>query len=430
MKLRDFTVGVNRLRPLLNPDKRHQYRSKEIARRLKDSTPFLRVMIEEDTPLPEVFLATLSDQGRKQKVPPRDDSGNEDASGDDDDEEQGDATSGDEGSDDESEESSDESEEEIVPKIEGTIKNQKPKVSSPKKKFTTPKEPEVGLSITVPVGPLKKAAKTQPGSMKDEPAPTASSSHGPRSSQRSKGNREEKPMASSSKAVTPPTVTIKNKKHLAYGSKCFAYGREVPVPVKDEEIETIVQASIVPQYGCAQCSSSVQNQPCIFLGWGKCCNNCEAATKSLCSYHAEPIQRYHARKELAKFVEVTPNNVRTSIARTSTALQVFNTCANAAAQVAQQYRASLEETLTICQDAATNEGRNALRGIVFESLDFEDQLCVALVKLDRHSSAPLNTTRTSSFDQIVAQALSRPPLMNESPSLPVVEGSGGVTTPV
>ncbi|SJL19067.1 uncharacterized protein ARMOST_22674 [Armillaria ostoyae] len=481
MKLGDFAVGVNRLRPLLNPDKRRQYRSKEIARRLKDSTPFLiqilklsrqskahpaasfardllytcdaiiaelptnlqlssfdswelrtsersgRVMIEEDTPLPEAFLATLSDQGRKRKVPPRDDSGNEDASGDDDDEEQGDATSGDEGSDDESEESSDESEEEIVPKIEGTIKNQKPKASSPKKKFTTPKEPEVGLSITVPVGPLKKAAKTQPGSVKDEPAPTASSSRGSRASQRPKGKGEEKPVASSSKAAAPATVTIKNRKHLAFGT--HRYGREVPVPVKDEEIETIVQASIVPQYGCAQCSSSIQNQPCVFLGWGKRCNNCEAATKSLCSYRAEPVQRYHARKELAKFVEATPDNVRTSIGRTTAALQVFETCANAAAQAAQQYRASLEETLVICQDAAANEGGNALQGIVFESVDFEEQLRTALVSLGRSSATPSNTAGTSFSSRFATQAFSQPPLRNDSSPHPLTEDSGAVTTP-
>ncbi|KAK0429559.1 hypothetical protein EV421DRAFT_1914431 [Armillaria borealis] len=481
MKPEDFAAGVNQLRPLLNPDKRSQYRAKEIVRRLKDSTPFLiqilklsrqakthpaasfardllytcdtivtelpanlrlpsfvswelrmseqsgRIKIDEDTPLPKAFLAALSGQGRKRKVPPRDDSGDEDASGDDDDEQQGDATSGDEGSDDEDEEGSDESEEEIVPKVESPIKNQKQKASSPKKKFTTPKKPEVGLSITVPVGPPKKAPKTQPGSVKDEPVPTASSSRGFRASQRPKGKGEEKPVASSSKAAAPATVTIKNKKHLALST--HRYGREIPVPVKDEEIEAITQASTVPQYGCAQCSSSVQNQPCVFLGWGKRCNNCEAATKSLCSFRAEPVQRYHARKELAKFVEATPDNVRTSISRTSTALQVFEACANAAAQAAQQYRASLEETLVICQDAAANEGWNALRGIVFESVDFEEQLRVALVKVDRSSSVPLNTTGTSSFDQIVAQALSKPSLRNNSPSLPVVEGSGGVTTP-
>ncbi|SJL11292.1 uncharacterized protein ARMOST_14695 [Armillaria ostoyae] len=386
-----------------------------------------RIKIDEDMPLPEAFLASGSNQGWKQQAPPHDDSGDEDASGNDDDEDRVDATSGDEGSDDESEDGSDESEEEVVPKVKGAAKDQEQKAPSPKKKFTTPKEPEVGLSITVPVGPPKKVPKTQPGSVKDEPVPTASSSRGFRASQRPKGKGEEKPVASSSKAAAPATVTIKNKKHLALST--HRYGREIPVPVKDEEIEAITQVSTVPQYGCAQCSSSVQNQPCVFLGWGKRCNNCEAATKSLCSYRAEPVQRYHACKELAKFVEATPDNVRTSIGQTNGALQVFEACANAAAQAAQQYCASLEETLMICQDAVANEGRNALRGIIFESLDFEEQLCIALVKLDRHSSIPLNTTGASSFDQIVAQALSRPPLMNESPSLPVVEGSGGITTP-
>ncbi|SJL08908.1 uncharacterized protein ARMOST_12282 [Armillaria ostoyae] len=508
MQRDDFAAGVNRLRPLLNPDKHGQCRPTELAKYLKESTPFLIqvlkfaredkahpaalfarnllytcetiatelptilqdssfdewelrrsersgcIKIEEDTPLPAIFLSGLSQpKGRKHTISTADDSGDQDTSGDDDDEAQGGATSGDEGSDDESEGDSDESEEEIAPQhtggkgvpkpkarspgkaastsgtilAKGAIKNQKQKASSPKKKFATPKEPAIGLSITVLVSPPKKVAKTQPGSVKDEPAPAASSSRGTRASQRSRVKAEEKPVASSSKAAAPTTVTIKNKKHLALGT--HRYGREVPIPVKDGEIDHLVQASTVPQYGCAQCSSSVQNQPCVFLGWGKRCNNCKAATKSLCSFRAEPVQCYHARKELAKFVEVTPDNVRTSISQTSTALQVFEACANAAAQAAQQYRASLAETLVICQDAAANEGKDALRGIVFESVDFEEQLRVALVKVDRSSSIPLNTTGTSSFDQIVAQALSKPPLRNDSPSLPIVEGSGGVTTP-
>ncbi|KAK0432205.1 hypothetical protein EV421DRAFT_1742474 [Armillaria borealis] len=312
--------------------------------------------IEEDTLLPAIFLSGLSNpKSHKHPASPVDDSGNMDASSDDNDEVLDDTGSGDNGSDDESEEESDKSEEEHtsgkgVPKLKaplpgkaastsgvtsqakGAIKNEKKKALLPKAKFTTPKEPEVSLLITVPVGPPKKVPKTQPGLIKDEPMPT---------SQHPKGKGEEKPVASSSKAAAPATVTIKHKKHPAFGT--HQYGREIPIPVKDEEIETIVQV-------LTMWSSSIQNQPCIFLGWGKCCNNCKAATKSLCSYHAEPIQHYHARKKLAKFVEVMPNNVHTSIARTSTALQVFKTCTNAATQAAQQYQASLEETLTICQD--------------------------------------------------------------------------------
>ncbi|KAK0432082.1 hypothetical protein EV421DRAFT_1911278 [Armillaria borealis] len=504
MKLEDFAAGVNRLCPLLNPAKHGQYQPKELTQYLQKITPFLNKIlkfshedkahpaasfacnllytcetivnelaaklqdpsfdswelqmnersectkIEEDTPLPAIFLSSLSNpKSRKCPASPVDDSGNMDASGDDDDEVLDNTGSGDNGSDDESEEESDESEEERtsgkgVPKLKaplpgkaastsgttsqakGAIKNEKKKASLPKAKFTTPKEPEVGLSITVPVGPPKKAPKTQPGSIKDEPVPTASSSHGSRASQHPKGKGEEKPVASSSKAAAPATVTIKHKKHPAFST--HQYGREIPVPVKDEEIETIVQASTMPQYGCTQCSSSIQNQPCVFLGWGKHCNNCEAATKSLCSYRAEPIQCYHARKELAKFVEVMPDNVCTSIAQTSTALQVFKTCTNAAAQAAQQYQASLEETLAICQDTATNKGRNALRGIIFESLDFKEQLCVALIKVDRSSSISLGTGATHSFQATMAQAFSCSPLRSKLPSCPLIEDSSTITT--
>ncbi|SJL15904.1 uncharacterized protein ARMOST_19412 [Armillaria ostoyae] len=43
MKLDDFAAGVNRLHLLLNPDKRGQYRPKELAQHLKKHTPFLSV---------------------------------------------------------------------------------------------------------------------------------------------------------------------------------------------------------------------------------------------------------------------------------------------------------------------------------------------------------------------------------------------------
>lgn len=147
------------------------------------------------------------------------------------------------------------------------------------------------------------------------------------------------------------------------------------------------------------------------MGWGKHCNNCKAATKSLCSFRAEPLQRYFARKELAKFVEATPDSVfvpcdffqllilfftsediRTSIGHTTTALQVFENCANATAHTAQQYCASLEETLSICQDAAISEGRGALCRIVFESQNFDEQLRVALLKLEWSSPIPSNAS--------------------------------------
>ncbi len=61
-----------------------------------------------------------------------------------------------------------------------------------------------------------------------------------------------------------------------------------------------------PLYGCAQCSSSVQGADCVFQGWGKRCGPCQIGRKSLCSFHAEPFQRYAARRELALFAEATP----------------------------------------------------------------------------------------------------------------------------
>ncbi|KAK0430104.1 hypothetical protein EV421DRAFT_1913392 [Armillaria borealis] len=124
--------------------------------------------IKEDTLLLATFLSNLSNpKGHKCLTSLVDESGDNNASGDNDNEEQGDTTSGDEGTDDESEKELGESEEEILPKIctpkpktqspgkaastssttslaTGAFKNQKQKASSPKKKFTTPKESKAG----------------------------------------------------------------------------------------------------------------------------------------------------------------------------------------------------------------------------------------------------------------------------------------------
>ncbi|KAK0464096.1 hypothetical protein IW261DRAFT_1575392 [Armillaria novae-zelandiae] len=186
------------------------------------------------------------------------------------------------------------------------------------------------------------------------------------------------PSISSSRLMEHPTVTIKNKKHLIL--KAHAYKKEEPVPVKAEELDTITQAAALPSYGCAQCSSSIQNQPCLFLGWGKRCNNCEAASKSVCTFHAEPVQCYFAHKELAKCVKATPENVCTCINHTSAALHVFESSANATAN----------ELSEVCAHASSSEDQDALLGMVFEDCDFEDQVHAAISRLDLQVSFPVD----------------------------------------
>ncbi|KAK0479477.1 hypothetical protein IW261DRAFT_1419587, partial [Armillaria novae-zelandiae] len=142
------------------------------------------------------------------------------------------------------------------------------------------------LAVVLPSGPPKKAAKTQPGLVKEEPIPSINLL---RKTPTTKPSRVSAGVPS---LTEHPMVTIKNKKHLVL--KAHTYEKEEPVPVKAEELDAITQAVALPSYGCTQCSSSVQNQPCLFLGWDKRCNNCEATSKSLCTFRAEPVQRYFA----------------------------------------------------------------------------------------------------------------------------------------
>ncbi|KAK0466484.1 hypothetical protein IW261DRAFT_1574637 [Armillaria novae-zelandiae] len=245
------------------------------------------------------------------------------------------------------------------------------------------------LAVVLPSGPPKKAAKTQPGSVKEEPIPSINLLC------KTPNTKPSSVSAGAPSLTEHPTVTIKNKKHLVL--KAHTYEKEEPVPIKAEEHDAITQAVALPSYGCAQCSSSIQNQPCLFLGWGKRCNNCEAASKSLCTFLAEPVQHYFARKELAKCVEATPENVCTCIDRTSAALHVFESSANATANAAWLFRACFEELSKVCAHASSSEGQDALLGVVFEDRDFEDRVHAAISRLDLWVSFPLDIEREPSL---------------------------------
>ncbi|KAK0498529.1 hypothetical protein EDD18DRAFT_1351228 [Armillaria luteobubalina] len=253
--------------------------------------------------------------------------------------------------------------------------NQALKTSAPKPKAAGTKKTSSGLNVILPCAPTSKTkiAKTQPGSIKEEPDTTSQSSHKPRAAKTVRASIKA-PSGSSSRPTGRSSVMVKNKKHAVL--QTHVYDKEGPVPVKTEELGTVTQASALPSYGCAQCSSSIQNQACLFLGWGK------NATL--------------ARKELAKFVEVTPENVRACIDHAGAALNVFETSANTTAQAAQQFKTSLEELSQLCRCASDSEGQDALRGVVFQDSDFEDRLCGILHGLDRQVSFPSDMSREPS----------------------------------
>ncbi|KAK0209719.1 hypothetical protein IW262DRAFT_1468337 [Armillaria fumosa] len=369
----------------------------------------------EDTPLPKVFLAMLSAaRNCKQCASAVQD---EDASADEDADATTSAVEGDEES---------ESRDDSPPKIRLSIisfvslhvpsffsgdaaKSSLPwelRSSGQRTSFPSAAMTSSGLSILLPSNPPKKVTKTRPGSVKDEPVSVTTNSCKPHTM---------KPSHIDATAPSDPTtlladlntVTIKKKKHPVL--KAHVYEKDVPVPIKTEELDAVMQVSALPSYGCMQCSSSVQNQPCLFLGWGKRCNNCAAATKSLCSFCAEPIQRYLAHKELAKFVEATPENVCACIDHASAALHVFESSANATAHVAQQFCASLEGLSDLCRSASGSEGKNALLGVVFEDGDFEDRIRTALHESDQHVSFLSNVAREPSLP--LDHGPSSPPLV-------------------
>ncbi|SJL04173.1 uncharacterized protein ARMOST_07533 [Armillaria ostoyae] len=240
--------------------------------------------------------------------------------------------------------------------------------------------------------PPRKSMKTQPGSIKDEPGTVASGSKPwdtrAQTHAQGKGQAAEATSASIPKDEHEPyPIKVKQKPFTAYST--YLYEDKLAEPVKPEEVKAVLKALTKPKYSCAQCSSSIQNQDCIFLGWGQRCNNCEAATKSLCSFHAEPSQRYDAHQELAKYVKATPKNLQASIQCSTATLQIFEQSANAAALATRSFRISMEETLHIWGDAVTNEGEEALTGIVVEDPGFAAQIREVLNGMGASSWIPL-----------------------------------------
>ncbi|KAK0471005.1 hypothetical protein IW261DRAFT_1572523 [Armillaria novae-zelandiae] len=104
----------------------------------------------------------------------------------------------------------------------------------------------------------------------------------------------------------------------------------------------------------------------------------------------ELVQHYFAHKELAKCVEATPKNVHTCIDRTSAALHVFESSANATANTARLFWACFKELSEVCSHASNSEGRYTLLGVVFEDHNFDDQVCATIHRLDLWVSFPLD----------------------------------------
>ncbi|KAK0191525.1 hypothetical protein F5146DRAFT_1138321 [Armillaria mellea] len=211
---------------------------------------------------------------------------------------------------------------------------------------------EATTEVLVPQGPIRKATKTQASSVKDEPVPVANSSKA-RDIQVAKAGP--KPETTSFTSINNPKglhapyqLMVRQKTHTAVNT--YHYDTKVPEPIKTEEVTTLAQVITKPRYGCCQCSMSVQHQDCVFLGWGHWCNNCEAAGKSLCSFRAEPTQRYNAHHELAKFVEATSEhksclNLWVSLQHAAAAQQVFEQSANATALAAHRSGSPLRNPL-------------------------------------------------------------------------------------
>ncbi|SJL18184.1 uncharacterized protein ARMOST_21762 [Armillaria ostoyae] len=414
MKASEFNTSLNPLRPLLNPEKRGKMRPRDIRRILEDSTDLLamaldnarrhagtpksdflynlvftcekvskelqptdrsedfgewelfmnehanRELVKEDAKL---VLPESAQSTRGQKRRAEDELHDEDASGDDD------------------------------PDVQPSINDELPKASSskgvpsaknprlknlPKSKFEdTAKGGATGTAIVKPQS--RKQIKMQTGSVKDEPpVDKGESSRAARAQSRPTGKDEGDAGAPKGKGKA---AASSNQAEITAVST-YSYIEKVPVPIHKDEFQALLQAPPEPSYGCAQCSSSVQSADCIFQGWGKHCSVCQTGKKSLCSYRAEPLQRYAARRELALFAESTPEYIRAALNRATSALHFFETSAHAAAQAAVYYRSELDDALRVCYNAVRSEGADALTGIVFEDPGLLSQIKDVLDSFD------------------------------------------------
>ncbi|SJL19029.1 uncharacterized protein ARMOST_22636 [Armillaria ostoyae] len=274
------------------------------------------------------------------------------------------------------------------------------KVPKPNFDTTAAKDATTGTAIVKPQS--RKQIKTQTGSVKDEPSvDKGESSRAARAQSRAVVKDEGDTGTSKGKGKSAAST------HQAEitAVSTYSYIEKVPVPIHKDEFQALLQAPPEPAYGCAQCSSSVQSADCVFQGWGKRCSVCQIGKKSLCSYRAEPLQRYAARRELALLAESTPEHLRTALNRATSALQIFETNAHAAAQAARYFRNELDDALHICYNAVRSEGADALKDIVFEDLGLLSQVKAVLDEFDH-------------------------PVRPSPPVLPVVESPARKTAPL
>ncbi|SJL12370.1 uncharacterized protein ARMOST_15796 [Armillaria ostoyae] len=274
------------------------------------------------------------------------------------------------------------------------------KVPKPNFDTTAAKDATTRTAIVKPQS--RKQIKTQTGSVKDEPSvDKGESSRAARAQSRAVVKDEGD--SGTSKGKGKSAASTHQAEITAVST--YSYIEKVPVPIHKDEFQALLQAPPEPAYGCAQCSSSVQSADCVFQGWGKRCSVCQIGKKSLCSYRAEPLQRYAARRELALLAESTPEHIRTALNRATSALQIFETNAHAAAQAARYFRNELDDALRICYNAVRSEGADALKDIVFEDPGLLSQVKAVLDEFDH-------------------------PVRPSPPVLPVVESPARKTAPL
>ncbi|SJL18290.1 uncharacterized protein ARMOST_21875 [Armillaria ostoyae] len=415
MKASDFNASLKPLRPLFNPEKRGKMRPRDIRCILEDSTDLLamaldnarrhagtpksdflynlvftcekvskelqpadrsedfgewelfmneqanRELVNEDA---ELVLPESTKPARGQKRRAEEELHDDDASGDDD------------------------------PDVPAPAKSEAPKTSTskgvpsaknpglkkvPKPNFDTTAAKDATTRMAIVKPQSRKQIKTQTGSVKDEPSvDKGESSRAARAQSRAVMKDEGDTGTSKGKGKSAAST---NQAEITAVST-YSYIEKVPVPIHKDEFQALLQAPPEPAYGCAQCSSSVQSADCVFQGWGKRCSVCQIGKKSLCSYRAEPLQRYAARRELALLAESTPEHIRTALNRATSALQIFETNAHAAAQAARYFRNELDDALRICYNAVRSEGADALKDIVFEDPGLLSQVKAVLDSFD------------------------------------------------
>ncbi|KAK0222780.1 hypothetical protein EDD85DRAFT_960039 [Armillaria nabsnona] len=127
-------------------------------------------------------------------------------------------------------------------------------------------------------------------------------------------------------------------------------------PVDAEEVHWLSTATMDPKVACSLCNVGSQKKPCEFLGWGVACGNCQCGKKVVCSFKADPYERYRARISILSFAERTPERLCQLLGNADLLVKVFDSACETAGRLSELLCENCESIDAMVHDTVEFKG--------------------------------------------------------------------------